>query len=77
MSDAGGRVMLKRAEMLEFLCVRDSASLCDRLIQSLMNWEEVTGEKLSEDIKITLDHLLKTLRRGELKLIDKMEFGDS
>ena len=38
-----------------------------------MNWEKVTGEKLSEDIKITLDHLLKTLRRGEVELIDILE----
>lgn len=68
--------MLKRAEMLEFLCVRDSAALCDRLIQSLMKWEDVTEEKISDDITITLDHLLKTLRSGAAELIDKVEFED-
>lgn len=69
--------MLNKAVMLEFLCIRDAASLCDRLIQSLMKWEEVTGEKLSEDIKITLDHLLKTLRRGEVELIDMFELEEN
>lgn len=64
--------MLNKRVMLEFLCIRDSAALCDRLIQSLMAWEEVTGEKLSEDVRLTLDHLLKTLRRGEIELIDML-----
>ena len=68
--------MLNKAVMLEFLCIRESASLCDRLIQSLMKWEEVTGEKLSEDIRITLDHLLKTLRSGEIELIDMLELEE-
>lgn len=68
--------MVNKTVMLEFLYIRDSAALCDRLIQSLMNWEEVTGEKLSEDIKITLDHLLKTLRSGEVELLDMLELEE-
>lgn len=68
--------MVNKGVMLEFLYIRDSAALCDRLIQSLMNWEEVTGEKLSEDIKITLDHLLKTLRSGEVELLDMLELEE-
>lgn len=68
--------MVNKDVMLEFLYIRDSAALCDRLIQSLMNWEEVTGEKLSEDIKITLDHLLKTLRSGEVELLDMLELEE-
>ncbi|MBQ9396024.1 MAG: hypothetical protein IJU23_11020 [Proteobacteria bacterium] len=65
--------MTKR-EMLEFLCVRESASLCDKLIQSLMKWEDVTNEKVQDDIMLPLDHLLRTLRSGEAELLDKMEF---
>lgn len=61
-------------EMLEFLCVRDSASLCDDLIQSLMQWEDVTNEKVQDDIMLTLDHLLRTLRSDEAEFIDKMVF---
>lgn len=68
--------MVNKAVMLEFLYIRDSAALCDRLIQSLMNWEEVTGEKLSEDIKMTLDHLLKTLRSGEVELLEMLELEE-
>lgn len=68
--------MIDKAVMLEFLYIRDSASLCDRLIQSLWKWEEVTGEKLSEDISTTLDHLLKTLRRGEAELFDMLELEE-
>ncbi len=68
--------MSDKAVILELLCIRDSAALCDRLIQSLVDWEKITGEKLSEDIKITLDHLLKTLRSGEVELLDMLELED-
>lgn len=68
--------MSDKAVILELLSIHESASLCDRLIQSLMKWEEVTGEKLSADIRLTLDHLLKTLRRGEVELIDTLELEE-
>ena len=65
---------MTKHEMAEFLCVRDLVSLCDKLIQSLMQWEDVTNEKVQDDIMLTLDHLLRTLRSGEAEFIDKMVF---
>lgn len=68
--------MLNKTVMLEFLYIRDSAALCDQLIQSLLKWEDIRGERLSEDVKITLDHLLKTLRSGEVEFFDMLELEE-
>lgn len=65
---------MTKFELVEYLCVRDSACLCDKLIQSLMQWEDLTNRKIKDDIMLTLDHLLRTLRSGEAELLDKMVF---
>lgn len=64
---------MTKHEMAEFLCVRDSVSLCDKLIQSLMRLEDITNCKVNDDIMLPLGKLLRILRTSENEFIDKLE----
>lgn len=64
---------MTKHEMAEFLCVRDSVSLCDKLIQSLMRLEDITNCKVNDDIMLPLDKMLRILRTSEKEFIDKLE----